>query len=84
MTEILANRFGSLFASDRSGRFESWKVSKDGGDAVQVTHSGVSRATESLDGEHIYYAKEGAFSEYRLKGEREKRFCPTSAQVPSR
>ncbi|MGA2772866.1 MAG: protein kinase [Bryobacteraceae bacterium] len=43
------------FASDRSGRYEVWKVPKDGGTAVQVTHSGGGKAFESPDGKYLYY-----------------------------
>jgi Tol biopolymer transport system component/DNA-binding winged helix-turn-helix (wHTH) protein len=45
------------FASDRSGRWEVWKMPSTGGSAVQVTHRGGFAAFESLDGEVLYYAK---------------------------
>jgi Tol biopolymer transport system component len=45
------------FASDRSGRYELWKVAKDGGEAVEVTRSGGYTSSESPDGKYIYYTK---------------------------
>ena len=45
------------FASDRSGRWEVWKMPSTGGSAVQVTHRGGFAAFESLDGKVLYYAK---------------------------
>jgi Tol biopolymer transport system component len=45
------------FASDRTGRYELWRVPKEGGQAAQVTRSGGFAACESPDGKYIYYAK---------------------------
>ena len=45
------------FASNRTGRFEVWKVRAEGGRAVQVTKRGGVRAFESADGKFVYYAK---------------------------
>jgi Tol biopolymer transport system component/DNA-binding winged helix-turn-helix (wHTH) protein len=45
------------FASTRSGHFEVWKVSADGGSPVQVTYHGGQAAQASRDGRFIYYAK---------------------------
>jgi Tol biopolymer transport system component len=45
------------FASDRTGRYEVWKVSADGGKASQVTTSGGFAPFESRDGKFIYYVK---------------------------
>ena len=46
------------FGSNRTGRFEVWKVrADDGGRAVQVTKQGGYRAFESADGKFVYYTK---------------------------
>jgi len=45
------------FASDRSGRYEVWKMPSGGGEAIQVTHAGGYAAFESPDGKYLYYAK---------------------------
>ena len=43
------------FSSDRSGRFEIWRMPSDGGPAGQVTRGGGSSAYPSRNGEWIYY-----------------------------
>ncbi len=45
------------FASDRTGRFEVWRVAAQGGEAVQVTDAGGHTCAESFDGRTLYYAK---------------------------
>ena len=45
------------FSSNRSGRLEVWKVPAEGGDQVQVTHSGGGGGLESPDGRHLYFGK---------------------------
>jgi serine/threonine protein kinase len=45
------------FASDRTGRFEVWRVPAQGGDATQVTDQGGFTSHESLDGRTLYYVK---------------------------
>ena len=45
------------FASDRSGRWEVWKMPSADGLAVQVTQGGGFAAFESPDGKVLYYAK---------------------------
>ena len=45
------------FVSDRTGTWQVWKMSADGGKAVQVTKGGGFAAFESLDGKMLYYAK---------------------------
>ena len=45
------------FASNRSGRWEVWKVPADGGQAVQLTKNGGFAAFESHDRRFVYYAK---------------------------
>jgi Tol biopolymer transport system component len=45
------------FASNRTGRWEVWKVPAHGGQAVQVTKQGGFAAFESPDGQSVYYAK---------------------------
>jgi Tol biopolymer transport system component len=52
------------FGSNKSGRFELYKMPAAGGEPVRITHGGGIRGVESVDGKWVYFAKEG--------------FCPTS------
>ena len=45
------------FASPRSGEWQVWKVSAEGGLPLQVTRHGGHAALESPDGKYVYYAK---------------------------
>lgn len=45
------------FASTRTGEWEVWKVSAEGGTPTQVTTHGGYAPLASLDGRYIYYAK---------------------------
>ena len=45
------------FESDRTGRYEIWKVLSSGGQAEQVTESGGFFALESVDGKTLFYTK---------------------------
>ena len=45
------------FSSDRSGRFEIWRIPSQGGSAEQVTRDGGYVARESADGKTLYYTK---------------------------
>lgn len=45
------------FASNRSGRFETWKAPFHGQGAVQVTTHGGGYAVESPDGKFVYFQK---------------------------
>jgi Tol biopolymer transport system component/DNA-binding winged helix-turn-helix (wHTH) protein len=48
------------FASDRSGRWQVWKVpssAEEAGDARQVTQGGGFAAIESTDGRHLYFTR---------------------------
>jgi Tol biopolymer transport system component len=45
------------FASDRSGKWEVWRIPSAGGLAIQVTHAGGYGGFESVDGTFFYYAK---------------------------
>jgi len=45
------------FGSNRTGRFELWRVRAEGGPAVQVTTRGGYRGFESADGKFVYYVK---------------------------
>ena len=53
------------FTSNRSGRDEIWKLAVAGGkpvagaQAVQVTRSGGSAPQVSVDGQYLYYVKQG-------------------------
>jgi Tol biopolymer transport system component/DNA-binding winged helix-turn-helix (wHTH) protein len=49
------------FASNRSGRWQVWKVPSSGeeaGNARQVTHGGGFAALESTDGRHLYFTRQ--------------------------
>jgi dipeptidyl aminopeptidase/acylaminoacyl peptidase len=45
------------FSSDRTGRFEVWRVPVDGGEAERVTDAGGVTSLESFDGRTLYYVK---------------------------
>jgi dipeptidyl aminopeptidase/acylaminoacyl peptidase len=45
------------FGSTRTGRYEIWKMSAGGGDAVQVTRDGGTYAKESVDRQYLYYGR---------------------------
>jgi Tol biopolymer transport system component len=45
------------FFTDRTGRYEVWRLPIDGGDAEQLTDSGGAFPLESHDGREIYYMK---------------------------
>jgi eukaryotic-like serine/threonine-protein kinase len=47
------------FASDRTGRFEVWRVAAEGGPARRVTYNGGYVAQESADARTLYYTKTG-------------------------
>jgi Tol biopolymer transport system component/DNA-binding winged helix-turn-helix (wHTH) protein len=44
------------FGSDRTGQFETWKMRREGGAAIQVTRHGGIDAQESPDGRFLYFA----------------------------
>lgn len=46
------------FASDRTGLWQVWKASSQGGPAIQLTTHGGFAAYPSWDGQSIYYSKE--------------------------
>jgi Tol biopolymer transport system component len=46
------------FTSNRGDQFDVWKVRFDGGDPFQVTTTGGANATESVDGEWLFYIKD--------------------------
>jgi Tol biopolymer transport system component/DNA-binding winged helix-turn-helix (wHTH) protein len=45
------------FTSNRAGNWQIWKVSSEGGEAVQLTKQGGFGPFESPDGKFVYYAK---------------------------
>jgi Tol biopolymer transport system component/DNA-binding winged helix-turn-helix (wHTH) protein len=45
------------FASDHGGSWNVWKMPAEGGPATQVTRNGGFFASESPDGQYLYYAK---------------------------
>jgi eukaryotic-like serine/threonine-protein kinase len=47
----------AYFASDRTGRYETWKVPFGGGEPVQVTRQGGFVPMEAPDGEWLYYTR---------------------------
>jgi Tol biopolymer transport system component len=47
------------FTSDRTGRFEIWRVSSQGGAAERITRDGGFMAIESPDARTLYYTKRG-------------------------
>jgi Tol biopolymer transport system component len=47
------------FASDRTGRFEIWRVPAAGGTAEQITRDGGYLVFESTDAQTLYYTKTG-------------------------
>lgn len=47
------------FSSERSGRFEIWRISAEGGVPEQITRNGGYKAIESSDGKKLYYTKNG-------------------------
>jgi len=46
------------FSSNRTGRYQIWKIAAEGGSPVQVTQQGGHAPFESGDGKFVYYAKE--------------------------
>jgi Tol biopolymer transport system component/DNA-binding winged helix-turn-helix (wHTH) protein len=55
------------FASDRSGgSWNIWKISVEGGPSTQVTRNGGFFASESPDGQYLYYSKLDAPGLWRL------------------
>jgi Tol biopolymer transport system component len=45
------------FTSNRTGRFEAWRVPVAGGAEEQLTHGGGALGTESFDGRTLYYSR---------------------------
>lgn len=45
------------YTSNRSGTYQVWKISPDGGEPIQLTRHGGYTPFESLDGRFVYYAK---------------------------
>jgi dipeptidyl aminopeptidase/acylaminoacyl peptidase len=45
------------FASNRTGRFEIWRVPRGGGTEEQLTHDGGAAPLESYDGQTLYYMR---------------------------
>ena len=49
------------FTSDRTGRWEIWRIPTRGGEAEQITSEGGYVALESRDGKTLYYTKTGTY-----------------------
>ena len=47
------------FGSNRSGLWQVWKIPVAGGEPVQVTENGGYEAVEAVDGQSIFYNKQG-------------------------
>ncbi len=47
------------FGSNRSGRWQIWKMPAAGGDPTQVTKDGGYEALEAVDGQSVFYNKQG-------------------------
>src|SRR5439155_14465712 len=45
------------FCSNRTGRYEIWKIAAEGGGATQVTFGGGFSAVESPDAKYLYYSQ---------------------------
>jgi Tol biopolymer transport system component len=63
------------FGSNRTGRFEVWRIPSQGGPAEQITHDGGHVPLESPDGETLYYTKtngDGPLFSRPLRGGAEK------------
>lgn len=48
------------FASDRTGRYEVWKMPASGGAPIQITRNGGFGSAESADGRWLYYTTSSA------------------------
>ncbi|MBI4892502.1 MAG: PD40 domain-containing protein [Acidobacteria bacterium] len=62
------------FTSNRTGRFEIWRIPSSGGAAVQITRNGGHTAFESTDGKTLYYTitesgTEGLYAKTLPEGE---------------
>jgi serine/threonine protein kinase len=56
------------FRSDRSGTSQIWRIPAGGGEAVQVTRNGGVSATESVEGQFVYYRKDQALWKMPVQG----------------
>ncbi|HTR25184.1 MAG TPA: winged helix-turn-helix domain-containing protein [Terriglobales bacterium] len=54
------------FASNRSGSWQVWKRTADGGSPVQVTSNGGFAPIESADGKYLYYTKYDSPGAFRV------------------
>ncbi len=61
------------FDSDRTGRPEIWKVSRLGGEPLQVSHNGGENPFESPDGRYLYYGRDRHLWRMPLNGGPEER-----------
>ncbi len=71
------------FSSDRSGEWEVWRVSAEGGRASRVTYAGGYNAFESPDGQALYYTKKGEPGLWRHGVEDEEETLALGALEPS-
>ena len=58
------------FASNRTGRWEIWRVAVSGGRPLQVTNNGGYMSRESRDGKWLYFSKYMRASIWRMPGSR--------------
>jgi Tol biopolymer transport system component len=70
------------FASNRTGRWEIWRVAVSGGRPLQVTTNGGYMSRESRDGKWLYFSKDMKNSIWRMPGSRaENRIAFGEAEV---
>jgi Tol biopolymer transport system component len=70
------------FTSNRTGRFEIWRMPPQGGAAEQITHGGGYKAIESPDARTLYYTKsseDGPLYAQPLDGSEERQVLPEVA-----
>ena len=66
------------FTSDRSGRYEIWRMNADGSTQIQVTQNGGYVGQESPDGKYLYFGKQYTEGLWRMPiaGGAEELFVP--------
>jgi Tol biopolymer transport system component len=72
------------FASQRSGRWETWRVPAGGGEAVRVTRTGGGTAFESSDGQSVYYIRAVLLEASDLVSKRAADLCPRQTLIEAR
>jgi eukaryotic-like serine/threonine-protein kinase len=65
------------FASNRTGTYQIWKIPSNGGEQIQLTKNGGFVASESVDGETLYYSGKGGLWRRPVSGGEEMKFFDT-------